>query len=266
MTIAHTYQETGRGGERVRILELSIDRVDMAEVFQRVENHIRDGRPGHIVTVNIRFLSMAMRDHQFADIINGADLAVTDGMPLIWLSRLLKAPVPQRITGCDLIYSFSRLAAEKGYSIFILGGQPGVAEEAARRLCQMNPGLKVAGTHHGYFSEAEEPAVVELIRQSRPQFLFVGLGSPKQDFWINRWKRELSVPVSIGIGGTLDVVTGRLKRAPVWMQRASLEWFYRLKQEPRRLWRRYILEDVPTTLRAAGYVFVQAVATRVRPR
>ncbi len=250
----------------MRILELSIDRVEMADVFHRVEDFIREGQPRHIVTVNIRFLSMALRDQQFAEIINGADLAVTDGMPLIWLTRLLKTPVPQRITGCDLIYSFSRLAAEKGYSIFILGGQPGVAEEAARRLCQMNPGLKVAGTHHGYFTAAEEPGVVELVRQSRPQFLFVALGSPKQDFWVHRWKKELAVPVSIGIGGTLDVVTGRLKRAPVWMQRASLEWFYRLKQEPRRLWRRYILEDVPTALRATGYVFMQAIAMRVRPR
>ena len=263
---AATRRATAGNGPRVRILDLNLDRVGMAEVLQRVEAWIREGRPGHVVTASIRFMSVAMQDRSFASIINGADLAVTDGMPLIWLSKLLGAPIPERITGPDLLLSLAKLAAERGFSVYLMGAAPGVAEDAATRLCAMHPGLKIAGTHHGYFDEDEELEVVYAIRRCRPQFLFVALGCPKQEFWIHRWMHELDVPVCIGVGGTLDILTGRLKRAPTWVQRAGLEWLYRLQQEPRRLWRRYLLLDIPTTLRAASSVLREVLASRMRWR
>ena len=251
---------------RVTLLGFNLDRVDMAQVLEWVENRIRESEPGHVVTANIRFMTVAMQDPSCASIVNGADLAVTDGMPLIWLSKLLGTPIPERITGPDLLLSLAGLAAERGYSVYLMGGAAGVAEDAATRLCAMYPGLKVAGTHHGYFDEDEELEVVQAIRRCRPQLLFVALGCPKQEFWIHRWKHELDVPVCIGIGGTLDILTGRLKRAPRWVQRAGLEWLYRLQQEPRRLWRRYVLQDIPTTLRATGSVLREVLVSRMRWR
>ena len=255
-------------GERPRVplLGLNLDRLDVDQVLGWAENRVQEGRPGHVVTANIRFMSVAMQDRSFASIINGADLAVTDGMPLIWLSKLLGAPIPERITGPDLILSLAKLAAEKGYSVYLMGAAPGVAEDAATLLCAMYPGLKIAGTHPGYFDEDEELEMVYTIRRCRPQFLFVALGCPKQEFWIHRWKHELDVPVCIGVGGTLDILTGRLKRAPTWVQRTGLEWLYRLQQEPRRLWRRYVLEDIPTTLRATVSVLREVLVSRLRWR
>ncbi len=236
----------------------------MNGVLKQVEGFIQSGTTHHLMTVNIRFMSIARADRDFASIVNDAHLIVADGMPLVWMSRLIGAAVPQRITGSDLIYAFSEYASRKGLSVFFLGGKPGLADEAARKLTAKYPDLKIAGIYHGYFKSEQEQEVIDYIRACQPHFLFVGLGSPKQDFWISRWKDRLNIPVCVGIGGTMEVLTGRLKRAPVWMQRAGLEWFYRLKQEPRRLWRRYILEDVPTTLVALGFALRKAVSTRVR--
>lgn len=248
---------------QVSLLGLNLDRVDMAQVLEWAEDRIREGGPGHVVTANMRFMSVAMQDQSFASIINGADLAVTDGMPLIWLSKLLGAPILERITGPDLLLSLAKLAAEKGFSVYLMGGAPGVAEDAAIRLCAIHPSLKIAGTHHGYFDENEELEVVSAIRRCRPQILFVALGCPKQEFWIHRWMHELDVPMCIGVGGTLDILTGRLQRAPTWVQRTGLEWLYRLQQEPGRLWRRYVLLDIPTTLRATSSVLREVLASRM---
>lgn len=227
----------------------------MASLLEQVKGFIEENIPHHIVTINLRFMSISFRDQEFARVINSADLTMTDGMPLVWLAKLLGTPIPERITGPDLIFNLSNLSAEKDYSIFLLGGDPGVAEEAGKRLCNLYPALRISGTHHGYFTADEEPKVVNFIKTCRPQLLFVGLGCPKQEFWIHRWMHELEVPVCAGIGGTLDCVIGRFNRAPLWMQQSSLEWVYRLKQEPRRLWRRYLLEDLPTALRIAGPAF-----------
>ena len=228
----------------------------MPSLLERFASFIREDTPHQVVTVNLQFLSEARKNRVFAQVINSADVVVADGMPLVWMSRLLGVPVPQRITGHDLLSQCAALAAEKGHAIFLLGGAPGVAEEAADRLRQAYPGLRVRGTGHGHFPSrgaAEQQAeLVSDIREFRPQFLFVALGCPKQDYWVHDYLQELGVPVCLGVGGTLDVYVGRLKRSPVWMQRFGLEWIYRLQQEPRRLWRRYMLEDLPSHIK--GYL------------
>lgn len=259
-------EQTHRRSRRIKLLRLGVDLVDMDGVLAQVDDWVRDGTPGHIVTANVRFMSIAQKDRSFAQVVDSAALSVADGMPLVWLSRLMGTPVPQRITGCDLIHALSQHAADRGYSIFVLGAEPGVAEDAARRLEADHPGLRVAGTHHGYFGDDGEDEVVRYIRQCRPHIMFVGMGSPRQDFWINRLIHELQVPVCIGVGGSFEVITGRLKRAPTWMQRWGLEWSYRFKQEPRRLWRRYVMEDAPTVLRATGSALRTAISARVAPR
>ncbi len=251
---------------KIRIRDLYLDRLDLPGAMERIEGFLQEDWAHQVVTVNIRFVTIASQDPAFARVVNRAHLVVADGMPLIWLSRLIGAPIPQRITGSDLLFHCASLAAQGGHSIFLLGAAPGVAQEAARRLADIYPGLRVAGVHHGYFSHEEEPEVLRYIRQRRPQFLFVALGCPRQEFWIHRHLDELEVPVCVGIGGTLDVISGRLKRAPVWMQRCGLEWSYRLAQEPRRLWKRYIVEDVPTTFRIAASALRQRLLVRMDHR
>ncbi len=243
---------------QARILDIAFDRVSKADLLDRVKGFIEENRPHQIVTANLQFMSLARKSPAFTRVLNRADLVTADGMPLYWMSRLLGAPIPDRITGHELLQVCASLAAEKGYSIFLLGGPPGVAAEAAELLAKQHPGLRIMGTHHGKFldgGDAEnQEELLSLIREFRPQFLFLALGCPKQDFWIHNHMQAAGVPVCAGIGGTLDVLTGRLSRAPSWMQRYGLEWLYRLQQEPRRLWRRYILEGFPTALAVAGSI------------
>ncbi len=250
--------------ERVKILDIYLDCASMTDVLERLQRFIEEETPRQVVTVNVQFLSIARKDPAFARLVNETDLVVADGMPLLWVSRLKGAPVASRITGHTLLDQCASLASERGYSIFLLGGGPGAAEGAAQRLRATYPNLRVEGTDHGYFSaegEAErQEQLAEMIRKFRPEFLFVGLGCPKQELWIHRHMHDLDVPVCVGVGGTFDVFTERLRRAPAWMQRYSLEWVYRLSQEPGRLWKRYILGDVPTALMAAGEALLQKVS------
>lgn len=249
---------------RVHIGHLYLDRVALPDLLERVSRAIEDRTPCHIVTVNLQFLRIAAREPDFAHIVNKAQLVVADGKPLVWLSRLMGSAIPQRITGHDLLQSCASLASQRGYSIFFLGASPKVAEKAADVLCAQYPRLKIAGVYQGRFdrdgcgvSEADELGALTAIQRCRPDFLFVALGCPKQEFWIYRHLQDIETPVCVGIGGVLDVLAGKLKRAPEWMQSAGLEWSYRLIQEPNRLWRRYILQDCPTAMRLAGFALLR---------
>jgi N-acetylglucosaminyldiphosphoundecaprenol N-acetyl-beta-D-mannosaminyltransferase len=202
-------------------------------------------------------MSEARRNPDVAHILNTSDFAVADGKPLIWVSKVLGEPIESRITGHDLLKECAALSESKGYSMFLLGGTEGSVAHAVDKLRNLHPNLRVDGSEHGFFQrngEAErENELIDMIHDFKPDFLMVALGCPKQEFFIRRYMHKLNVPVCIGIGGTLDVFTGRLKRAPAWMQRCGMEWVYRLQQEPGRLWKRYFLGDAPTTLLALKY-------------
>ena len=237
--------------ESCHILDVAVHRVTLAGVLKRLDEYIRDGRPRQIVTVNMDFIRLAHVDPVFREVVNGADLAVPDGMPLLWASRLLGEPLNERVTGVDIVERGAALAAERGYSIFLLGAEEGVAAAAADRLVRRYPGLRIAGTYAppvGPFSEEEERRILRLVRAARPDMLFVAFGAPRQDVWIRRHQQALGVPVAVGVGGTFNFLAGRTKRAPRWMQRAGMEWCHRLVHEPRRLWRRYLLGDLPIFL------------------
>lgn len=241
---------------RVKIGALQLDRLDFSELERRLCALVESGAAHQAVTANLHFITVARQNPSFAEIVNQADLVVADGMPLLWVSRMQRAPIPARITGHDILHACASLSVAKGYSLFLLGGGPGVAATAASRLRVMYPGIHIVGTFHGDFTadglgacEATERDAVAAIRSARPDFLFVGLGCPKQEFWIHRHLNQIAVPVSTGIGSVLDVLSGSFKRAPDWMQRTGLEWAYRIKQEPSRLWKRYFIEDVPMALR-----------------
>ena len=175
-----------------------------------------------------------------------ASLVVPDGIPLLWAAKFLGMPLKGRVNGTDLFEKLCEAAAANKYTLFFLGGRPGAAIGAAEILKQRHPGLQVAGAYSPPFGfendEAENRKIIEMIKNSKPDILFVGLGAPKQEKWICAHKEEYRAPVSIGIGVSFELVSGMVKRAPLWMQRSGLEWFWRLMMEPKRLWRRYIVE------------------------
>jgi N-acetylglucosaminyldiphosphoundecaprenol N-acetyl-beta-D-mannosaminyltransferase len=233
---------------RVEIGGVHIDRVDLQSALTRIQAFLDCGQTHQIATVNLDFVTLARKDSTFRDTVNRADLVVPDGMPLVWLSHLRGEPVPERVTGVELVERSCQLAAQTGRGVFLLGAAPGVAVAAARTLQQRHPGLRVVGSYSPSFGSAmaaENERIIAMIRDAAPAFLFVALGAPRQDLWIDAHRDRLRVPVAIGVGGTLDILAGAVQRAPGWMQHSGLEWTYRLAQEPGRLWRRYLLNDLP---------------------
>lgn len=241
-----------RRRSRIELGKVLVDQVDLRTAVERIRGFLEDGRPHQIATVNLDFLRLAQSDPVFLETINQAGLAVADGMPLVWLSRLKGEPLTERVAGVELVEACCGLAAEVGAGVFLLGGGGGIAETAGRALEQRFPGLRVVGAYSpplGEFSHAVDRAIVHMINQAAPAFLFVALGAPRQDLWIRRHLNELNVSVAIGVGCVLDLHAGVVTRAPYWMRAAGLEWAFRLAHEPRRLWRRYVLNDMPLMAR-----------------
>jgi N-acetylglucosaminyldiphosphoundecaprenol N-acetyl-beta-D-mannosaminyltransferase len=199
----------------------------------------------HVVTPNAQHVVLLERDPYLRKIHSEATLVVPDGISLVYAARLLGKPLKERVTGVDLFQGLCGRAAERGLGVFLLGGRRGAAEEAAARLKSNYPKLNVVGTccpPWGFHLHEEGlNAVARAISEARPQILFVALGAPKQEYWIYEHAASLGVPLSIGIGGSFEMVSGMMRRAPRWMQAAGLEWLFRLALEPRRMWRRYLI-------------------------
>ena len=231
---------------RVRIGELEIDAVTFAEALERIAQLVDRRRGGAVFTPNVDHVVKAERHPDFCRAYSRADLCLADGMPLVWASRLLGSPLPEKVSGSDLALPLMRLAAERRWRVYLLGGGPGVAEEAGEKLTR-ELGVIIVGTdspivHSDGTDDSSEQALARLLAAS-PDLLLVAFGAPKQELWINRFADQLGATVAIGVGGSLDFMVGRIRRAPAWMSRAGLEWLFRLVQEPRRMWRRYLVED-----------------------
>jgi exopolysaccharide biosynthesis WecB/TagA/CpsF family protein len=244
---------------RVTILGVEIDAVTIDEAIGTIPRFIANRRSALVFWLNVDNLMKVKRDPELRAIFRASDLVLVDGTPMMWAARFLGSPLPGRVSGSDFVPAFCRAAATEGHRIFLLGALPGVADAAKDRLERMNPGLRIVGTYappFGFEKDACECArIVSLVRAAAPDVLFVAFGAPKEQKWLYRFRNELNVPASMGVGSTLDYLGGRLKRAPLWLQRAGLEWSYRLMQEPRRLWRRYLLEDPPFVLHVIGERF-----------
>jgi N-acetylglucosaminyldiphosphoundecaprenol N-acetyl-beta-D-mannosaminyltransferase len=225
-----------------------IDDITMPDALDRIEEFIQQGRATgkshQIVTVNADFVIKAHTDPELRRILQESDMATADGMPLVWGARILGVPLTGRVTGADLTPALAERAAQKGYSMFFLGAAPGVAARAAQVLQQRYPGLPVAGVAAPPVKTLfdSDQALLQTIMAAHPDILLVAFGNPKQEKWINMYAPRLSVPIMIGVGGTLDFIAGITRRAPEWMQRAGLEWLFRFIQEPGRLWKRYVLD------------------------
>jgi len=206
----------------------------LAFIAAAINDHLQDGRLRHIVTLNPEGLYLALGDDDFARILEQADLITADGTGLLWAARKLGHALPERVTGVDLLQEICARAAREGWRIYLLGAKPGVAEQAAARLSQKHTGLLIAGWHHGYF-HGEEEAVLAEIKAAAPDILFLALGMLAQERFIAARREQLPVAVVMGVGGSLDVIAGRVKRAPLFMRRARLEWLWRLFLQPSRL-------------------------------
>ena len=226
---------------KVTLFGVPVDNLTLAETADRVEQLIQRGPTHQHVVVNVDKLVKLQRDPELRAAILDCDLINADGQPVVWAARWLGTPLKERVTGIDLFDALLTRCATRGYRPFLLGARAEIVERVAGIVRAR--GVTLAGYRNGYWSAAEEPAVVEAVAATRPDILFVALSSPRKELFLRRWKETLRVPFVMGVGGTFDVVAGEVRRAPRWMQRAGLEWLYRLGQEPRRMWRRYLVED-----------------------
>jgi N-acetylglucosaminyldiphosphoundecaprenol N-acetyl-beta-D-mannosaminyltransferase len=230
----------------VFILGVRVDRISQARALEWMMEIMAQQRASEtrtlcrqVITVNPEFVMAAQHNAAFRQAINAAALVVADGIGVVWAARHLKAPLPERITGVDTLLALAGRCAAAGYRIYLLGAAPGVAAEAAARLCQLAPGLQIAGTYAGSPAPAEEEEIIERIRAARADLLCVAYGAPSQDLWISRNLPRLPAALAIGVGGAYDFISGRQQRAPRLMQRLGVEWLYRLYREPWR-WRRML--------------------------
>jgi len=220
---------------RLELLDVPVDPLTMDEVLERIEEFIRSRQPHHIFTADASGIMRARSEPELLDAVRHADLVTPDGAGVLLATRMKGMRLPERVSGVDLVDRISGLAARKGFRIYLLGASEMVVQATAGVLASRYPGLIIAGIHHGYFKPEEELRVTRDIATARPDVLFVALGIPRQELFIRRHFVELDVPVMIGVGGSFDVTSGQLKRAPAWMQRSGLEWLYRLVQQPSRL-------------------------------
>lgn len=222
---------------RVRLFQVGIDQLDIQKTIQKIEEFIVYKKPHLVVTPDTLAILRARRDPEYHTILKSADLVTPDGAGILWATATLNHPLVERVTGIDIINNICQLAAKKGNSLYLLGSTFGVAEEAALNLTRRFPGLKVVGSHHGYFASQEEVEIIREIKEKKPDILLVGMGEPKQEKWIAKNLNKLNVPVCMGVGGSFDVLSGRIPRAPLWMQRHGMEWVYRSIKQPKRIFR-----------------------------
>lgn len=225
--------------DSVRILDVRVDNVTTDETLELMARYVAEGRPRQVATVNPEFVMQAQHNATFRVVLEGTDLAIPDGVGLLWAARVQGRRLRERVAGSDMVTLIARMAAERGYRLFFLGAAPGVANMAAERLVQEYPGLQVVGIYAGSPDPAEEDDIVARVRAVSPHFLFVAYGAPRQDLWIHRNLQRLNVPVCMGVGGSFDFIAGITPRAPDWMRRRGLEWLHRLIHQPWR-WRRMI--------------------------
>ena len=235
-----------RSQEPVYILGVRVDRLSQQEVLDSIEQMIARRRASNqtlpcqqIVTVNPEFVMAAQHNMDFRTAINTAALVIADGAGVVWAARYLQRPVPERVTGTDLLPPLAQHCASAGYRFYLLGAAPGVAEAAAARLQTLAPGLEIAGTSAGSPADGEEEGILKRVQAAQADVLCVAYGAPAQDLWIRRNLARLPVAVAMGVGGAYDFLSGRQKRAPLFMRRMGLEWLYRLSREPWR-WRRML--------------------------
>lgn len=233
---------------RIKFMNTDIDNLTMAETLNEIDKLIQKKNCSYVVTPNVDHIVRLEKDEELQKVYKNASLILTDGKPLIWISKWYKTPIKEKISGSDLFPKVCELAANKNYTMYLLGAAEGVADTAARNLMKKYPGLNIVGTYSPPFgfekNEQEMNKIKAQIQNVHPDILIVGLGCPKQEKFMYYHCKELGVPISFGLGASIDFEAGNIKRAPKWMSNHGLEWLYRFSKEPKRLFKRYFVDDI----------------------
>jgi N-acetylglucosaminyldiphosphoundecaprenol N-acetyl-beta-D-mannosaminyltransferase len=245
----------------VTLFGIPVHAVTAEQALDIVDDAIARRAPLHIGVVNAAKVVNMQRDPSLRDDVMSSDLILADGIAVVWASRLLRRPLPERVTGIDLMMGMLRHGQARRYRIYCLGATEEVSHAVADRIAADFPNVVVAGRHHGYFSESEEAEIAQQVATARPDILFVAITSPKKERFLAHWSATMDVPVCHGVGGSFDVLAGKVERAPERWQRLGLEWLYRVKQEPGRLWRRYLVTNTLFCVMLARELWRQVFAT-----
>lgn len=233
---------------KMKFMSIELDNLTMKECIMAMDDLIQENKYAYVVTPNVDHMVQLEHDTELEECYANANLVLADGKPLIWISKLYKRPIKEKISGSDIFPELCALAGEKGYTMFFLGAAEGVAAKAAVNLKKKYPKLQVVGTYspeYGFEKDNEKvQKVVSIVKQAKPDILIVALGTPKQEKFIYHNRKELNVPLSLGLGASLDFEAGNVKRAPQWMSNCGLEWLYRIIQEPKRMFKRYFVDAV----------------------
>lgn len=232
---------------RMRFMNTYIDNVTKEEAISHIEKCIKERKIGHIITPNVDQIVRMESDQYFKEICDNSELSLTDGAPLMWIAKKYKTPIKEKICGSDLVPELCKLAAKKGYKVFLLGAAEGVAAKAAHKLIRMYPNLQVDtySPPYGFEKSIDElDKINKILLDSKADMLFVGMGVPKQDIFIYENMNKYKIPMSFSIGGTIDFIAGEQKRAPKWVNRIGMEWLYRFFTNPRRMFKRYFVDDM----------------------
>lgn len=231
----------------IRMFDINFNNYNFEDLKLYIDSRVKEKKSSYIVTCNVDHIMQLGEDKEFEKVYQEADLVVADGMPIIWASKLMGKPLKEKISGSDIVPFLAEHFEKKQYRLFFLGAASGVAQKAAENLMEKYPKIQIAGTYspsYGFENNQEELKLInEMLKREKPDILFVGVGAPKQEKWIHKYYKELNVPISIGVGASIDFLAGNVKRAPLIMQQTGLEWFWRLMQEPKRLWKRYLITD-----------------------
>ena len=228
---------------RVRLCGVCIDALTMKQVVSYVEDCLDGGRKLAIGVVNVAKVVNMQRDSFLRESVSSSDLVLADGAPLVWLSRVKRTPLPERVAGIDLMFELFSLANARNFRVFLLGATRETIDRVVQIARCHYPGMVIAGYRDGYFDASQEQKVAAEIGESQADMLFVAMTSPKKEIFMKKWGQRMNVSICHGVGGSFDVMAGITRRAPRWMQRAGLEWLYRVMQEPGRMWRRYLITN-----------------------
>lgn len=233
---------------RIKFMNTEVDNLDMNEALEKIDILIQARKNSYVVTPNVDHIVQLENDSELQEVYKNADLILTDGKPLIWISNYYKTPIKEKVSGSDLFPLLCQLAANREYKMFFLGAAEGVASTAAVNLKAKYKNLMISGTYSPPFgfekNESEIDHIINLINKEKPDILIVGVGAPKQEKFIYSNLNKLNVPLSLGLGASLDFEAGNIKRAPKWMQKSGLEWLFRITQDPKRMFKRYIIDDL----------------------
>lgn len=244
-------------GNRYSILNTYVNAISLDETVDEVEKIIAKGVPTQHVVINASKVNLMEADHELASIVNECPLINADGASIVWAAKKLGVPLRERVTGIDLFQRLVGLASEKGYSIYLFGAKEEVVTKVKAIFEDRYPGIQIAGYRNGYFTEADEPQIVSDMAASGADMMFVAFSSPKKEYWVHKYIDQIGIPFVMGVGGSFDVVAGVTDRAPTWMQKHGLEWFYRFIQEPGRLWKRYIIGNLKFVALTYKYKFAK---------